>query len=76
MRKKICFVILVFLPLFLWGQEKVEKIEIQGNDRVTKETILYYLSSREGDYFSREIIRDDFRVLWSTGFFIGRQPGC
>jgi len=69
MRKIICLGVLVFLPLFLWGQEKVEKIEIEGNDRVTKETILYYLSSREGDYFSRKILRDDFHVLWSTGFF-------
>ncbi len=57
------------LPVFLSSQERLEKIEIIGNDRVSRETILYYLSSREGDYYSPEGLRKDFRVLWSTGFF-------
>jgi len=47
----------------------VEKIEIIGNERVTEETIRYYLSSREGDYFNKDLLRRDFKVLWSTGFF-------
>jgi len=68
--KKLVFVFIFFcLPIFLMGQEVLEKIEIEGNDRVTKETILYYLSSREGDYYSEELLQRDFRVLWSTGFF-------
>jgi len=71
--KKLIIVFLVVLSLswspFLWGQETVEKIEIIGNERVTEETILYYLSSREGDYFNEELLRRDFKVLWSTGFF-------
>ena len=54
-------------PLF--GQEMVEKIEISGNERVTRETILYYLTVKEGDYYNEEALRQDFRVLWSTGFF-------
>jgi outer membrane protein insertion porin family len=68
--KKLAFMFVFFcLPLFLMGQEVLEKIEIEGNDRVTKETILYYLSSREGDYYSEDLLQRDFRVLWSTGFF-------
>jgi outer membrane protein insertion porin family len=65
------FIIIFFflLPIFLFGQETVEKIEIIGNDRVSPDTILYYLSSREGDYYNEEQLRRDFRVLWSTGFF-------
>lgn len=61
-----------FLLIFsasLWAQERVEKIEIIGNERVTRETILYYLQSREGDYYNEDLLRKDFRVLWSTGFF-------
>lgn len=69
MKKAIFLLIFAFLPLLLFSQEIVEKIEIEGNDRVTDETILYYLSSREGDYFNEELLRRDFRVLWSTGFF-------
>lgn len=57
------------LPLLLFGQEIVEKIEIVGNERVSRDTVLYYLSSKEGDYYNEEQLRSDFRVLWSTGFF-------
>ncbi len=60
---------LLFLPLSVMGQEVVEKIEILGNNRVTKETVLYYMNSREGDYYSRDLFRSDFKVLWATGFF-------
>jgi outer membrane protein insertion porin family len=69
MKKFVWLLVPLFLPIFLAGQERVEKIEIIGNERVTRETILYYLSSREGDYFNEETLRRDFRVLWSTGFF-------
>lgn len=69
MRKSICLLFVLFLPLLLCAQDTVEKIEIIGNERVTTETILYYLSSKEGDYLNEDLLRRDFRVLWSTGFF-------
>ncbi len=65
----LIFLGIVALPVFLAAQEIVEKIEIAGNDRVTTETVLYYLSVREGDFYSADQFRRDFRVLWSTGFF-------
>jgi outer membrane protein insertion porin family len=69
MKKIILTIILLCAPLFVFGQEMVEQIIITGNDRVTDETIIYYLSSREGDYFNRDLLKKDFRVLWATGFF-------
>jgi len=69
MKKLIIVLIFSFLPLFMFGQDVVEKIEIVGNDRVTRETIMYYLSSREGEYFNDNLLKRDFKVLWSTGFF-------
>lgn len=69
MRKLILFLAVFTLPLLLYGQELVEKIEIVGNDKVTQETIFYYISSKEGDYLNEELLKRDFRVLWSTGFF-------
>jgi outer membrane protein insertion porin family len=65
----LLFLGIVALPVFLAAQDIVEKIEIVGNDRVTTETVLYYLSVREGDFYSADQFRRDFRVLWSTGFF-------
>ena len=69
MKKITLTIILLCVPLFVFGQEMVEQIIIAGNDRVTDETIIYYLSSREGDYFNLDILKKDFRVLWATGFF-------
>ena len=69
MKKIMPALLLALFPLALSAQDLVEKIEILGNDRVTKETIQYYLSAKEGDYFNEDLLKRDFRVLWSTGFF-------
>ncbi|HPW18075.1 MAG TPA: outer membrane protein assembly factor BamA, partial [Candidatus Aminicenantes bacterium] len=69
MKKPLLLFLLLALPGLLAAQEIVEKIEIVGNDRVTPETVLYYLSVREGDLYNPDQLRRDFRVLWSTGFF-------
>ncbi|MDH7512552.1 MAG: outer membrane protein assembly factor BamA [Clostridiales bacterium] len=69
MKKLVKVLFFICVPVFLAAQEQVEKIEIIGNERVSRETILYYLQSREGGYFSDELLQKDFRILWSTGFF-------
>ena len=69
MTKLIIAILFVCLPLILFSAEVLEKIEIVGNEKITRETILYYLSSREGGDYDEELLRKDFRVLWSTGFF-------
>ena len=69
MKKMLPAFLLALLPLAAFAQETVERIDIVGNDRVTKETVLYYLSAREGDAYNEDLLRRDFRVLWSTGFF-------
>jgi outer membrane protein insertion porin family len=69
MKKLFLILGLLVLPAVLAAQDIVEKVEIAGNDRVTTETVLYYLSVREGDLYNADQFRRDFRVLWSTGFF-------
>jgi outer membrane protein insertion porin family len=69
MKKVLPFLILFCFPLFLRGQETIEKIEIIGNDRVTRETILYYIQSSEGNPYNEEMLKNDFKILWSTGYF-------
>ncbi len=69
MKTSIIIVMLAFLPGLAFGQDVLEKIEIFGIERVTEETVLYYLSAREGDFFNEDQLKRDFRVLWSTGFF-------
>ncbi|MFW6132226.1 MAG: outer membrane protein assembly factor BamA, partial [Candidatus Aminicenantaceae bacterium] len=55
--------------LFLNAQEIIEKLEIIGNERVSRDTILYYISAREGDFYNESRLKNDFKVLWDTGFF-------
>lgn len=69
MRKLIAVFVLICSTSLLFGQEVIEKIEIVGNDKLTRETVLYYLGSKEGDLYDEDSLRRDFRVLWSTGFF-------
>ncbi len=69
MKKALLALLLLALPAFVSAQDILEKIEIAGNERVDQQTILYYLSVREGDYFNNDQLKRDFRVLWSTGFF-------
>jgi outer membrane protein insertion porin family len=69
MKKWIVGLFLFVVPLLSFGQELIEKIDIVGNERVTPETIKFYISAREGDYYSDELLKKDFMVLWSTGFF-------
>ncbi len=68
-KKAILSAIFLFFPLILSSQEIIEKIEIVGNTRVPQETIRYYLFMKEGGTFNKDVLRKDFRVLWSTGFF-------
>jgi len=69
MKKIALAIILLCVPLFVFSQERVEQIIIAGNERVTDDTIIYYLSSREGENFNSDLLKRDFRVLWATGFF-------
>ena len=61
--------LLLVVPGLCSAQEVIEKIEIVGNNRVTQETVMYYISAREGDYYNADLFRQDFQTLWATGFF-------
>jgi outer membrane protein insertion porin family len=46
----------------------IERIEIVNNRYLQKETLLFYISTKPGDRYSVERLREDFRRLWDTGF--------
>ncbi|MFA4925603.1 MAG: POTRA domain-containing protein, partial [Candidatus Aminicenantales bacterium] len=69
MRRLNLMLMIILLAGVLSAQEVVEKIEVVGNNRISKDTIAYYLTCREGDYYNEVLLKKDFRVLWSTGFF-------
>ena len=47
----------------------IEKIIIAGNKKVSQDTIFFYMKSSEKGIYSETLLREDFKVLWNTGFF-------
>ena len=68
--KKIifCLMFVLLLSLFLYT-ETIEKIVIEGNKKVSRDTILFYMRSSEKGMYSPSTLREDFKALWNTGFF-------
>jgi outer membrane protein insertion porin family len=68
--KKILIIgmFILLINVFLFG-ETIEKIVVEGNKKVSKETILFYMRSTEKGPYSPATLREDFKSLWNTGFF-------
>ncbi|MCK4765847.1 MAG: outer membrane protein assembly factor BamA [Candidatus Aminicenantes bacterium] len=68
--KKVLFIITMFfmVNLFLSGAI-IEKIVLEGNKKVSKDTVLFYMKSHENGDFSKNSLKKDFKALWETGFF-------
>ncbi|MCP5054354.1 MAG: outer membrane protein assembly factor BamA [bacterium] len=52
-----------------FGADVIEKLVFEGNRKVSRDTILFYMKSREKGVYSTAILREDFKSLWKTGFF-------
>jgi outer membrane protein insertion porin family len=46
----------------------IERVEIQGNQFLQRETLFFYIQARPGDLYDERRLREDFRRLWDTGF--------
>jgi outer membrane protein insertion porin family len=46
----------------------VEQVEIQNNQYLQKETLLFYISTKAGERYDERRLKDDYRRLWDTGF--------
>lgn len=46
----------------------VEKVDVQGNQFLQKDTLLFYVSTKPGERFDEWRLKEDFRRLWDTGF--------
>ncbi|WP_240035597.1 outer membrane protein assembly factor BamA [Hwanghaeella grinnelliae] len=60
------------------GTPVIEEIVVQGSQRIETETVLSYLSVKEGDPFDPSAINQSLKTLFSTGLFADvtmRQEG-
>ena len=69
--KKIIFVVVLFFVTFSFhaNAEKVEKVEIQGNERISLETIIIFGDVKLGDNYETADINTLIKKLYETNFF-------
>ncbi len=67
----ILLLFIVLVPLYVSAETGplVNLIEIQGNRKISSETIYSKLKSKVGDPFSESIVREDIKKLYSVGYF-------
>ncbi len=51
------------------NQRLVEAVEIQGNRRLRRDDILYYVQTRPGDPYNEQQVQRDFQSILALGFF-------
>jgi len=69
MLKKLPWLVLFLLGVQFLGAEIIEEIQIEGNRKISRETVQFYIKSRPGGIYDDEKLKEDFKVLWETGFF-------
>ena len=47
---------------------RVARVEVQNNQYLQGETLLFYVATKAGDRYDETRLKDDFRRLWATGF--------
>ncbi len=47
---------------------RVALVDVQGNQFLQRDTLLFYVSTKPGDAYDERRLREDFRRLWETGF--------
>ena len=78
MKRTLLFIVclgLLFFPRWAQAEEKssspkpVQAIGIQGNRIVSAESILAKMKTKTGSPFSQEVLDEDLKRLYATGFF-------
>ncbi|MCK4835008.1 MAG: outer membrane protein assembly factor BamA [Candidatus Aminicenantes bacterium] len=69
MKRTIITISVFLLLLTALNAEIIENIIIKGNKKVSRDTILFYMKSKPHEIYSKEILKEDFKSLWKTGFF-------
>ena len=69
MLKKLPWLVMLLLAVQFLSADVIEEIQIEGNKKISRETVQFYIKSRQGGIYDQEKLREDFKVLWETGFF-------
>ncbi|MEI6614412.1 MAG: outer membrane protein assembly factor BamA [Chrysiogenales bacterium] len=69
MLRKLAWLVILLLGVQFLAAEIIEEIQIEGNKKISRETVQFYIKSRPGSIFDEGKLKDDFKILWETGFF-------
>ncbi len=69
MKTRLCVMLIVFSFALVLAGEQIDKIQVEGNKKVSRDAIQFYMKSKEKGPYSEEKLREDFQALWDTGFF-------
>ena len=72
---KFCFLLLFAFASANLQAEIVNKVEIYGNERIAKETILVYGEIKKNKDYSQEDINNLIKTLYQTNFFSFSNQG-
>lgn len=72
--------LLLALATGLWAQSgRIEKIVLQGNDRLTQDAFLALTSLRAGDTYDEARVKSEYAKIWKVGLFedlsVDASPG-
>jgi outer membrane protein insertion porin family len=60
----------MFFASATWAQSDIiSEIDVTGNRRIPKETILARIFTHPGDVYDSAALERDFNALWNTGYF-------
>jgi outer membrane protein insertion porin family len=69
MIKKLSWLVMLLFAAQFLSAEIIEKIQIEGNKKVSRETVQFYIKARPGGIYDEDKLKADFNILWETGFF-------
>lgn len=66
----LAMLVLLVTATLTWAQNDViSEIDVAGNRRIPKETILARIFTKAGDVYDAAALERDFNSLWNTGYF-------
>lgn len=69
MFKKLIIFLIFFTICGAYAQEKIARIEIEGNKIVSNATIISKIKTRAGQSYNENVVNEDVKNLYGTGFF-------
>ncbi len=69
MRKILLFSLFLCFSLTAYPQSSISRIDIEGNELVSDATIISKIKIRAGQTYNENVINEDVKNLYATGFF-------